>query len=1213
LGNTTSSELNSRGQPLYTADANGNTNYFEYDAHGKQAVAYDSAGVRNETTYTAITNIANGATNIFAAGLTAAETRYAPGVPYPVVTAYTYYAEPSSSLGLTGEVKTVTEKWVDDSGATMAPVLPPTTYDYDANGNRTREIRKATVNGVAGTDVITQYRYDSQNRLFQTIDPLGRTNTVVYNKLGKQAATIDVMGRTTAYLYDVLGNLIETTYPDNAVTRTVFDEKNRVTVTQERAVPDGNGQTTAPATVNTYDKAGRIIRVDRRSGVILARVVWTPGTDFPADPNSISTQQNPAGVETQYAITVTNLGTLESLTRTRYDLAGRVEYSMDARGTVTQSGYDDAGRRTTNRVFTGYTVSPLATGSLVPSSGSAYIETLLGYDPAGNQVWVLDALGHQTDFEFDAANRLVTTRFPQVTVDKVHKTRATEYDGLGRRVRETDEAGVATGFTYDFRGLLTSVTLDAGTTNAVTTSYNYDEAGIQTDQTDALNRVTKFEYDKLGRRTKRILPDNAYEVTAYTDVPETTGSPINVQQMTVTDFRSKTITTTEDRSGRIKSKILPGINPGETSTSVGYVYSDIGLLNRVDMSGQVIRTNYYAYDVLRREVRKDTSEGVLAYAYTPDGALERTKGYRRGAVTINTDPGSATPDVSLGYGYDNLGRLQTVTNNSLATPNVTTYHYDAVGNLDYFVYPNGVKHAYTYTEQNRLTRLTLTRGDNSLLRSFDYTLDPAGHRTGVAETNRVGTAEVERRRVVYEYDHTYGTTPPTPVSRVHRLTREKLFDLNDSAAGTITHVYDGVGNRTLRTSSDFTFTPVDTLDTQSFTFDKRDQIDDDGNDATSSGNYDANGNTIKVDQNHPTGDLYDAENHLISRGTTIQIGYDCDGNRAWKTVSGTTAYYLLDDKSPSGYIQVLAEYSNTANAPDRAYCWGHDLISQSLPSTIFYYGLDGHGSARLLTDSATGSSTTITDTYDYDAYGMLLIQAHSGASETPNQYRYGGQQWDGDVGMYFQRARYYQPGIGRFWTMDTWDGQNNEPLSLHKYLYGSCDPVNRLDPSGHGNILFARTGKRVEKEIQRDFEFWSIDPKMDRTVNEVLNLPVNFPVFGALKPDLVERGSSPCQVYEIKAVGDFLEGRVKLQLYLWTLKALDPQRRQWVAGYSYRPPSIVDACPLAIAIVSPPLDGVILYQVIDMPSVIAAVAVLVRTQFEVELATIELRTVTLGF
>ncbi|MGD0261337.1 MAG: RHS repeat-associated core domain-containing protein [Verrucomicrobiota bacterium] len=58
-----------------------------------------------------------------------------------------------------------------------------------------------------------------------------------------------------------------------------------------------------------------------------------------------------------------------------------------------------------------------------------------------------------------------------------------------------------------------------------------------------------------------------------------------------------------------------------------------------------------------------------------------------------------------------------------------------------------------------------------------------------------------------------------------------------------------------------------------------------------------------------------------------------------------------------------------------------------------------------------------------------------------------------DTGV--SRARYYQPNTGRFWTMDTFQGNQEDPLSLHKYLYGADDPVNRIDPSGHDGDLIS--------------------------------------------------------------------------------------------------------------------------------------------------------------
>ena len=69
---------------------------------------------------------------------------------------------------------------------------------------------------------------------------------------------------------------------------------------------------------------------------------------------------------------------------------------------------------------------------------------------------------------------------------------------------------------------------------------------------------------------------------------------------------------------------------------------------------------------------------------------------------------------------------------------------------------------------------------------------------------------------------------------------------------------------------------------------------------------------------------------------------------------------------------------------------------------------------------------------------------------TPNLYT--GEQYDPDLGMYYLRARYHNPQTGRFWNMDSFEGNNQDPPSLHKYLYCRNDPANRIDPSGHEDM-----------------------------------------------------------------------------------------------------------------------------------------------------------------
>jgi RHS repeat-associated protein len=59
-----------------------------------------------------------------------------------------------------------------------------------------------------------------------------------------------------------------------------------------------------------------------------------------------------------------------------------------------------------------------------------------------------------------------------------------------------------------------------------------------------------------------------------------------------------------------------------------------------------------------------------------------------------------------------------------------------------------------------------------------------------------------------------------------------------------------------------------------------------------------------------------------------------------------------------------------------------------------------------------------------------------------------GEQYDPDLGLYYLRARYYNPNTGRFLSRDPEDGDPFDPKTLHKYLYAGGDPVNAIDPTG---------------------------------------------------------------------------------------------------------------------------------------------------------------------
>jgi len=359
-----------------------------------------------------------------------------------------------------------------------------------------------------------------------------------------------------------------------------------------------------------------------------------------------------------------------------------------------------------------------------------------------------------------------------------------------------------------------------------------------------------------------------------------------------------------------------------------------------------------------------------------------------------------------------LNRLATVVDNRLPVgQNTTTYSYDPASNLATVEYPNGLQSSFTYDDLNRVTAM------NAAKASYSYTLSPTGNRTAAVESSG--------RTLNWSYDGIY------------RLTNETISLDPHSVNGSVGYGLDPVGNRQSQTSS------IPGIGTGSFTYDPDDRL--------NTETYDANGNTLT---SAGRTFAYDFENRLKSMtegSTSVTIQYDADGNRVAKTVNGVTTRYLVDDLNPTGYAQVVEEVTGTTAS--RTYTYGIQRISQnqqvSNAWTPSFYGYDGGGTVRLLTDS-TG---TVTDTYDYDAWGNEVNTTGS----TPNVYLYRGEQYDRDLGLYYLRARHLNPLSGRFLIRDPDTGKPKYPSTLHKYLYSGADPVNTTDPTGRDfffNVMF---------------------------------------------------------------------------------------------------------------------------------------------------------------
>jgi len=121
--------------------------------------------------------------------------------------------------------------------------------------------------------------------------------------------------------------------------------------------------------------------------------------------------------------------------------------------------------------------------------------------------------------------------------------------------------------------------------------------------------------------------------------------------------------------------------------------------------------------------------------------------------------------------------------------------------------------------------------------------------------------------------------------------------------------------------------------------------------------------------------------------------------------------------------------------------YGLDLISRTDgEGNQEYYLTDGLGSTSDLRDE---SGDAIAD-YTYDVFGAIRDQSGS----SPNEFTFTGEQVDADSGLYFLRARYYDPATGRFLTQDPLWGSLGNPQTQNRYPYVGNNPVRFVDPYG---------------------------------------------------------------------------------------------------------------------------------------------------------------------
>jgi len=111
------------------------------------------------------------------------------------------------------------------------------------------------------------------------------------------------------------------------------------------------------------------------------------------------------------------------------------------------------------------------------------------------------------------------------------------------------------------------------------------------------------------------------------------------------------------------------------------------------------------------------------------------------------------------------------------------------------------------------------------------------------------------------------------------------------------------------------------------------------------------------------------------------------------------------------------------------------LVRADAADTVHYLG-DALGSSVALTTPGGTAATT----YTYEPFG----RTETTGTPNLNSFRFTGREDDG-TGLYYYRARYYDPGRGRFVSADP-IGLGGGDISLYAFVANS--PLNLIDPSG---------------------------------------------------------------------------------------------------------------------------------------------------------------------
>ena len=118
-------------------------------------------------------------------------------------------------------------------------------------------------------------------------------------------------------------------------------------------------------------------------------------------------------------------------------------------------------------------------------------------------------------------------------------------------------------------------------------------------------------------------------------------------------------------------------------------------------------------------------------------------------------------------------------------------------------------------------------------------------------------------------------------------------------------------------------------------------------------------------------------------------------------------------------------------------------VSAESDETVYYLLTDHLGSVDVVLDE----DGNVVERRDYLPYGSARAEVKGPAAPDTDQ-GFTGKELDEETGLQYYGARYYDPSIGRFVSVDPWEGDLKDPQTFNKFAYVRNNPVRYVDPTG---------------------------------------------------------------------------------------------------------------------------------------------------------------------